>query len=41
MTLAEWTVEFELRMPSVSGGYAGKLTHGDVLELKDWLDGAS
>lgn len=41
LTLSEWMAEFDFRAPTVTGGYAGKLTHGDVQELKAMLDGTT
>jgi len=37
MTMPEFFAEMDMRRKDVEGGYAGRLTRGDLDDLKEWM----
>lgn len=38
MTICEFLVLFEAKRPDQEGDYAGRLTRGDLDELREWME---
>jgi hypothetical protein len=38
MTLNEWWCEYDSKAQQDTSKYAGRLTQGDIDDLKDWMD---